>query len=419
MLGVAIGLVVVGYWVIPDLLGHFLQFGALAGDIREPRVAITFDDGPGPDTAAILDVLKAEGVRATFFVVAERAVRHPELVRRMVAEGHEVGLHGWHHQSAWGKTPWGMAREILVGRALVGHVSGRPPRLYRPPWGHHNLVTWVLPGWLGMRRVLWSIAPDDWRADRSPERIRRHVRQFLNPGAIVVLHDAGGDRRRTVAALPGIIADARALALEPVTVGDLTPEHSWFRRAWVWWENQFTRTADIDTVPASDGGPPLLRLGRAVYRGPVLTFPDGRRVAPGAVLAEIHFQNPTLGLDSRSKTGALHTYSRLVGSLRDVGRVVAEDARYRDAAVVGGVTVLDAASAISRLGFERQPVGGFRMFWMRLYLIGLMAIYHAEGVRVLRRARRLHPVLIIMPRDRFLERYGPEAGRGRDRPRRV
>jgi peptidoglycan/xylan/chitin deacetylase (PgdA/CDA1 family) len=405
----ALGGLVLVYWVGPDLLGHFAQWGALAGDIKDAKLALTFDDGPGPDTAAVLDVLKEFGVRATFFVVAEEARARPEMVRRLVAEGHEVGLHGWHHRSAWITSPWGAAREILRGRALVEGITGQPVRWYRPPWGHHNLVTWVLPGLVGLKRVLWSVAPDDWRTDRSPEVIARHVVRYANPGAIVVLHDAGGDRRRTVAALPAIIQGVRALALDPVPVGELTAERSWFRRAWIWWENQFTRTAEIDTVPASDGGPPLVRLGRATYRGPVLTLDDGRVIRPGAVLAEIHFQNPTLGSQSELRTGALAAYARMLGGLSDAARVVATDPRFQEAELVGGVTVLDAATAIHRLGFERVPVGGFRMFWMRLYLILLMAIYHSEGVRVLRRMGRLKPVLIYMTRDRFLARYGPDA----------
>ena len=93
------------FYLVPDLLAHLLQVGGFAADSREPRVALTFDDGPGPDTAAILDILKAGGARATFFVLGETAQRYPELVRRMVEEGHDVGLHGWTHRSSWTLTP--------------------------------------------------------------------------------------------------------------------------------------------------------------------------------------------------------------------------------------------------------------------------------------------------------------------------
>jgi peptidoglycan/xylan/chitin deacetylase (PgdA/CDA1 family) len=414
--GVVVGLVLLlGYWIVPDLLGHVAQAGALAGSALEPRACLTFDDGPGADTPQILDTLRELGVPATFFVVAEHAARHPDLIARMVAEGHEVALHGWHHRSAWWKTPWGTAREILVGRALVARLAGRPPRFYRPPWGHHNLVTWVLPGLVGMRRVLWSVAPDDWRPERPPEQLARHVRQYLAPGAIVVLHDAGGDRRRTVAALPEMVAAGRALGLEWCTVGALPPERSALRRAWTWWEGRFTGSADIITVPASDGGPPVLRVGLARYRGPRLVRDGGPDILPGAAMAEIHFQNPTLGGDSQSRAAVVRLVGRLAGSMADAARLIRETPALAATEIVGGVTVLDVEALVRRLGFQRVPVGGWRMFWMRLYLIFLMGVYHVDGWRVWRRLPKLSPVLIYMPTGEFLARYGEGAGR---RPRR-
>jgi peptidoglycan/xylan/chitin deacetylase (PgdA/CDA1 family) len=406
MVMIIVGLVILVYWVIPDLLGHLAQLGTLAGSGSSNRVAFTFDDGPGPDTARLLDTLSEWKVPATFFVITERAEQHPDLIRRMVAEGHEVALHGWHHRSAWLLTPWGTVREMLEGRAAILRITGQRPRYYRPPWGHHNLVTWFLPGLLGMRRVLWTVAPDDWREDRSPGAIQAHVTRYLGPGAIVVLHDAGGDRTRTVEAMPAMAVAARALALEPVTVRDLPRETSLVRRGWFWWENQFTRMAEVDTVPASDGAPPSVRLGRAVYRGPRLTLPDGRVIEPGAVMTELHFQNPTLGGDSQSRAAAVHAYQRIRVSLYDVARFIREHPRFQDGVLVGGVTVLDASNAIARLGFQRQPVGGFRMFWMRLYLIFLMAVYHAQGFRVFLRLARLKPVLIWMTQEEYLARYG-------------
>ena len=417
---IALGAVLLGYWILPDLLGHVAQIGGLAGSVLSPDTALTFDDGPGADTPAILDELARLQAPATFFVVAEEASRHPDLIARMVEEGHEVALHGWHHRSAWWKTPWGTAREIMVGRAVVARLAGRPPRFYRPPWGHHNLVTLILPGLLGMRRVLWSIAPDDWRPDRTPAVLARHVEQYLGPGAIVVMHDAGGDRGRTLEALPAIVAAGNRLGLRWVPLGGLTTERSGLRRVWTWWENRFTESADIVTVPASDGGPPVVRVGLARYRGPVLS-PDGEPVIrPGAAMAEIHFQNPTLGNDSQSRAAVVRLVGRMAGGLGDAARVIRETPSLRETALVGGVTVLDVGALVRRLGFRRVPVGGWRMFWMRLYLIFLMGIYHADGFRVWRRLPKLSPVLIYMPTAQFLARYADAPAEGgrrrRERP---
>lgn len=414
----AIAVVVLGYWVLPDLLGHFGQIGAVWGDTHAYRFALTFDDGPGPDTPAVLDRLEALGVRATFFLVAERALAEPALVRRMVAAGHEIGLHGWTHRSAWTMAPWTAAADLLRGRRALEGLIGRPVRYVRPPWGHHNLVTWVLPRLVGMRRVLWTVAPDDWRADRSPGAIARHVVRFAQPGGIAVLHDAGGDRSRTVAALEPLVAGLRALSFELVPVGELGEERSWLRRWWFWWEGVFTRLGAVDTVPAGDGGPPVMRLGRAVWRGPRVEPAPGVVVRPGDPMAEIHFQNPTLGADSARRTGAVRSYARVARGLADVARVIETDPAYRDVALVGGVTVLDAAQAIERLGFFRVPVGGLRMLGMRIYLVLLMAVFHAEGWRVLARFFRLHPVLVFLPRDQFVARFARTAsGRARE-PRR-
>ncbi|MCL8207148.1 MAG: polysaccharide deacetylase family protein [Actinomycetia bacterium] len=415
VVGIALA-IVLAYWVLPDLLGHFGQIGAVWGDTRAYRFALTFDDGPGPDTAAVLDRLEALGVRATFFLVAERALEHPEVVRRMVALGHEIGLHGMTHRSAWTMAPWTAVADLLRGRRALERLTGRRIRYVRPPWGHHNLVTWVLPRLLGLRRVLWTVAPDDWRPDRTPEAIARHVVRFAQPGGIAVLHDAGGDRSRTVAALDPLVAGLKALAFDLVPVGELGEERSLLRRLWFWWEGVFTRLGAIDTVPATDGGPPVMRLGRAVYRGPRVEPAPGVVVRPGDPMAEIHFQNPTLGADSVRRTGAVRSYARVARGLADVARWIEADPAYRDVAVVGGVTVLDAAQAIERLGFFRVPVGGLRMFGMRIYLVLLMAVFHAEGWRVLGRFFRLRPVLIFLPRDKFVARFGrPAPDRARSR----
>ena len=401
--------VVLGYWVLPEVIGHHGQAGALMGSGDANRMALTFDDGPGPDTDAVLDVLSQKGAHATFFVIATEAVRFPGAIARMVAEGHEVALHGVHHRSALLSAPWTTWREVAGGRAQVARLAGGGPRFYRPPWGHHNLATWLAPGWVGLRRVLWSIAPDDWRPDKSPEEIAQHVVRHALPGAVVVLHDAGGDRRRTVAALPAMIDGVRSLGLEPVTLSALSEEHRWAKKLWTWWEGVFTRRYQVETVPAPDAGPPVLRIGRAVYRGPVLDA-AGQTVRRGAAMAEIHFHNYTLGQGSGDAAGALRAWVRMAASLPALGTLLASRQNMADVTLVGGVTVLDVGRAVERIGFHRQNMPGLSMLPMRLYLVLLMVIFHRQGLGVLRRLGRLKPVLIYMTREEFLARYGPREG---------
>lgn len=169
------------------------------------RVALTFDDGPDPEaTPRLLRVLAARDVRATFFLIGERAARHPEIVRAMVAEGHEVGNHTWHHRNAWFLGPRATAEEILGGRRILAAITGRAPMLYRPPWGIVNAPALRTARRAGLTTVLWSLQPEGLRP-RSPAEQLRYCERRLYDGAILDLHDAPG--------LPG--APERLLALMP------------------------------------------------------------------------------------------------------------------------------------------------------------------------------------------------------------
>jgi peptidoglycan/xylan/chitin deacetylase (PgdA/CDA1 family) len=183
-------------------------------------VALTFDDGPDPlYTPQVLDILDRHRVRATFFLIGENARGHPELVRRIRARGHEVG----NHTDTNGRTVlMSMSRfrdSLLRAEAALALPEGGP-KLFRPGGG------WIRPAQLdlamerGYTCVLGSAQAYDPR--RPPTGyIRWAIARNLRPGAIVVLHDAGGDRSNTVAALPGILEAGRSRGLRFVTVSDL------------------------------------------------------------------------------------------------------------------------------------------------------------------------------------------------------
>jgi len=192
----------------------------------QPRVALTFDDGPDPrDTPAILDILRETGVRATFFFVGERARAYPELVRRAAREGHECGLHSDTH-------PWWFSlagprrthREVRRVLDTLRDLSGTMPRHYRPPMGHKNVFLSDEVTDAGLEMVTWSVRAFDTRG-RSPERIRETLVGRVRPGGIVLLHEGVRRDREgqspTVRALRGVIAGLRARDLEPVSLEDL------------------------------------------------------------------------------------------------------------------------------------------------------------------------------------------------------
>lgn len=183
------------------------------------RVALTFDDGPDPQrTPAVLDLLARQGVRATFFVVGARAEAHPELVRRMAAEGHVVGNHSYTHSWRFPLRSLGRTMEELRRTGEVLHrITGLQPRLFRPPFGVTNPTIARAVRRLGLDPVGWSIRSLDTMG-QSPERVAARILRRLHPGAVILLHErcAGSER------LVGLLVEGlRSRGLEPVTLPEL------------------------------------------------------------------------------------------------------------------------------------------------------------------------------------------------------
>ncbi|MFJ3881033.1 polysaccharide deacetylase family protein [Streptomyces sp. NPDC090077] len=200
--------------------------GALGHGSRSSReVALTFDDGPLPPyTGQVLDVLERYGLPATFFCVGMNARAHPEELARMRAQGHEVANHTWSHPFLPELTRPQLHEQLQRTQEAVAEASGGPaPTLFRPPYGAR---TPEVLGWLaetGSRVVLWDVAPDDWTMPGATT-IARRILDAVRPGSVVLLHDGGGDRSQTVAALPLVIESLLADGYRFVTVSGLTPE---------------------------------------------------------------------------------------------------------------------------------------------------------------------------------------------------
>jgi peptidoglycan/xylan/chitin deacetylase (PgdA/CDA1 family) len=185
-----------------------------------PLAALTFDDGPDPVyTPRVLDILARHEARATFFLIGANARRHPEQVRRIREMGHEVGNHTDSRGATALMSMRRFSESLLRAEAALAMPEGEP-KLFRPGSG------WIRPAQLdlaiqrGYTCVLGSAYAYDPK--RPPTAyIRWAIRKNLRPGAIVVLHDAGGDRSNTLAALPGILEDGRAKGLRFVTVSEL------------------------------------------------------------------------------------------------------------------------------------------------------------------------------------------------------
>jgi peptidoglycan/xylan/chitin deacetylase (PgdA/CDA1 family) len=191
-----------------------------AGGGTRREVALTFDDGPSPFTPKVLGVLRAAHAHATFFVVGRNVAANPHWTDDIVRAGDEIGDHTWSHASIPALPAPDRRSEILGPAERVHAITEATPVLFRPPYGAMNPATNRLTRDLGLVPVVWSVDPHDYDAP-SAKVIAQRVLARVHPGSIVLLHDGGGDRRRTVAALRQILRGLRALGLRPVTVSEL------------------------------------------------------------------------------------------------------------------------------------------------------------------------------------------------------
>lgn len=191
----------------------------LARPIPPGGVLLTFDDGPHPEgTPAILDRLAARGIRAVFFVVGEQLSAQPDLGRRLAAEGHEIGVHGWDHRAEPCLLPTVSARGIRRTVEAVTGICGRPPRWYRPPYGVATVAALIAARRNGLSPVWWTRWGRDWSPRASPETIAAGLlgdRRSTRGGQVLLLHDSDrygtpGSWRRTADALDRVIAVTRA-----------------------------------------------------------------------------------------------------------------------------------------------------------------------------------------------------------------
>jgi peptidoglycan/xylan/chitin deacetylase (PgdA/CDA1 family) len=194
----------------------------------ERAVAFTFDDGPDPRTTPrVLELLARHGAQGTFFVVGSRAAKHPDLVRRILAEGHAIGSHTLRHSHAFHfLSPRRMRAEVEGGIEAVAAITGASPRLFRPPQGLRTpLLRDALAPLDGLVCVTWTERGLD-AMGRAASAIVRRLEGALRPGAILTLHDGAGlggtdDRRPTVEALEVLLDLARARGLRCVSLAGL------------------------------------------------------------------------------------------------------------------------------------------------------------------------------------------------------
>ncbi len=192
-------------------------------------VALTFDDGPWPQsTARILNILRQEGVHATFFMLGNQAKRYPDLAKRVVAEGHTVGNHTLGHRELSAVSQAEVRRQILGGKRAIWHATGVETNLLRPPYGAMDSDAWRVVRRLNQNAVLWDVDSEDWTKPGTKKIVNGVVRA-VRPGSVVLFHDGGGDRRQTAAALKYVIRKLRARGYTFVTIDEMHEARTWAR----------------------------------------------------------------------------------------------------------------------------------------------------------------------------------------------
>ncbi len=217
------------WWACTEPSSTFFRPVLIRGPQEGRRISLTFDDGPSEHfTGKVLDILRDQQVPATFFVCGRNVEKHPELLRRIVAEGHEVGNHTYSHLLVYFKSRRRIAEEIDRTQAVIEKVIGIRPKVFRPPYGARwfGLVPTLRER--GVHLILWSATGYDWKKD--VEGITASALRELKPGAVLLLHDGRNtlptseiDRSRTVLALPGIIAGARRQGYAFAPLRDFLP----------------------------------------------------------------------------------------------------------------------------------------------------------------------------------------------------
>lgn len=167
-------------------------FGPLQTTTGTDHLWLTIDDGPDPeDTPALLKILDRHGIKATFFVMGQKAQAHPELIRQIHDAGHGIGNHTWSHPQAsfWCKGPWATYREIARCQQIIHAILGRSPALFRAPVGHSNLFVHAVLQCFGLELIGWSSRGFD-AVSTDSATVSQKITDSMQPGAIILMHES-------------------------------------------------------------------------------------------------------------------------------------------------------------------------------------------------------------------------------------
>jgi peptidoglycan/xylan/chitin deacetylase (PgdA/CDA1 family) len=183
------------------------------------HVYLTFDDGPDPEiTPAILSLFREHKVRATFFVLGEKAQRHPQIIKQIFENGHAIGNHSFRHPRLVRKNKDFIRAEVTKTDAAVAEIIGKKPALFRPPYGRFGADLLSILNETRHQMILWSASTKDYKSAATAETISRNFLKHAKPGKIILLHDGHVNSRATLSALKNTLGDlsARGITFSPI-----------------------------------------------------------------------------------------------------------------------------------------------------------------------------------------------------------
>ncbi len=188
--------------------------------VPAPVIAITFDDGPNPDTTTrLLDMLKERNIKATFFMVGRCVITYPQIVKRIADEGHEVANHSWSHPLLTSLGTTSVDSQLQRTHDAIVKACGKVPLLYRPPYGEARLSQRKrIQETFGYPTILWDVDPLDWQHPRSSQKVHDRILSQTKSGSIILCHDI---HETTVNAMPSTLDDLKARGYQFATVTQL------------------------------------------------------------------------------------------------------------------------------------------------------------------------------------------------------
>jgi peptidoglycan/xylan/chitin deacetylase (PgdA/CDA1 family) len=203
--------------VIGGLTGHITRADNLDCSIVK-CVALTFDDGPGPYTDRLLQILKSNDAKATFFLIGNKVAANPGGAKRIADAGMEIGSHTWEHPNMTTIPPEDIAGQFSRASDAITAAIGHPPKLYRPAGGLSNPAVLQTAGKFGLAEILWDVIPFDWANDSNTGATRQVLMTQIKPGSVVLFHDTYSS---TVDLVQQFIPVLKANGYHLVTVSDL------------------------------------------------------------------------------------------------------------------------------------------------------------------------------------------------------